>query len=111
MPPKPPGPSKPKTPFAPRKLLVAAVGVATINYVAACDGLLAGKTGGNETSGNLPSPYPYDAQVADEIPPTSGNLPAPVFDAAADADGGDADTDADAEVDGGADAEADADGI
>lgn len=48
----------------PRKLLVAAIGVATINYLTtAC-----GKT---PTSGNLPAPQPTD-QV-----PVTGNLPAP----------------------------------
>ena len=73
----------------PRKLLVAALGVATINYVgvAACGGAtdddmkrLA------PTSGNLPSQPPPDQYVP---PPTSGNLPAPPpVDAAADADSG-----------------------
>ncbi len=65
----------PKTPtkFAPRKLLVAAVGVATLNCVAiACT---------PPTSGNLPAPTDRDAAAAaptpTNVPPTSGNLPAP----------------------------------
>ena len=80
-------PSLPRRSFAPRKLLVAAIGVATINYAAACGT-------NNETSGNLPSPPPIDA--ASEIPPTSGNLPAPPpMDASLDAsDAGDASDDA-----------------
>ncbi len=75
--------------FLPRKLLVAALGVATINYVGltACGGATEG-SGTNKddyppTSGNLPSPEP-DQYVP---PPTSGNLPAPPpIDAALDAD-------------------------
>ena len=60
----------------PRKLLVASIGVATINYVAtACGGTTTASTfkdGGPDvveppTSGNLPAPPP----------PTSANLPAP----------------------------------
>lgn len=79
-----------------RKLLVAAVGVATVNYVAAaaCGGETSstsssssgssGSSGPPPTSGNLPAP---DA----EPPPTSGNLPAPPpVEAGADADAGDA---------------------
>lgn len=81
----------------PRKLLIASIGVATINYVAtACGGSTAGGPGGTAqdagnditmppTSANLPAP-----------PPTSANLPAPppidasddVTDANDDADGG-----------------------
>lgn len=88
MPPKPPSP--PARTFVPRKLLVAALGVATINYVgvAAC-----GNTSDDDmkrlapTSGNLPSQPPPDDQYVP--PPTSGNLPAPPpMDAAADADAG-----------------------
>ena len=54
-------------PGGPRKLLVAAIGVATINYLAtAC--------GKAPTSGNLPAPQ-NDAQP---VPiPVAGNLPAP----------------------------------
>ncbi|MBX3192010.1 MAG: hypothetical protein KF819_33780 [Labilithrix sp.] len=69
-------PTPAKASFLPRKLLVAAVGVATINYVGgtACGG----KTDGSDdpknnyppTSGNLPAPTATP-------PPTSGNLPAP----------------------------------
>lgn len=86
-----------------RKLLVAAVGVATVNYVgvAACGGKSettssSGTSGTPPTSGNLPAPTA-------EPPPTSGNLPAPPpQDAAADADASDADAgDADADDDGG----------
>lgn len=67
--------------FAPRKLLVAAIGVATINYAAACSNLH------NETAGNLPAPEPHDASTTG-FPPTSGNLPAPQpMDANVDADG------------------------
>ena len=62
----------------PRKLLIASIGVATINYVAvACGGSTTPgdttlKEGGSDTaqpptSGNLPAPPP----------PTSANLPAP----------------------------------
>lgn len=73
--------------YAPRKLLVAAVGVATISYVAAACGEL---DGGPPTSGNLMAPT-EDRYV----PPTSGNLPAPPpVDASADADASDADADA-----------------
>jgi hypothetical protein len=55
-----------------RKLLVASVGVATINYVAiACNGLTDSPTN-PPTSGNLPAPQPTET-----APPTSGNLPAP----------------------------------
>ena len=49
---------------APRKLLVAAIGVATINYVAAC--------GSNVTTGNLPSPPPQDAAASDGAVPGPG---------------------------------------
>ena len=79
--------------FVPRKLLVAALGVATINYVAgvACGGATDGNgsTSGDypPTSGNLPSPQERDQYVP---PPTSGNLPAPALDSGLDAgDGGD----------------------
>ena len=87
----------PKNLFASRKLLVAAVGVATINYVAvACSS--------PATSGNLVAPRDEDAssQPDTAIPPTSGNLAPPpdagLYDAAdaadaaddADTDGGDA---------------------
>jgi hypothetical protein len=76
-----------RQPSKARKLLVASVGVATINYVAAC---------GREavTSGNLVAPAPNSAEAptgAEDagvlvaggtgglptIPPTSGNLVAP----------------------------------
>lgn len=66
--------------FAPRKLLVAAVGVATLNYLAvAC-------TPSPPTSGNLPAPTaepdsgvapPPATVVPTNLPPTTGNLPAP----------------------------------
>ncbi len=61
--------------FAPRKLLVAAVGVATLNYLAvAC-------TPSPPTSGNLPAPTTEPDTGAPppptNVPPTSGNLPAP----------------------------------
>lgn len=89
-------PSKPK-PFIPRKLLVAALGVATINYVgvAACGGISDGNDTSTypPTSGNLPNP-----------PPTSGNLPNPTFDASvkadASGDAGDAGDAADSDADG-----------
>ena len=62
--------------LSPRKLLVAAIGVATVNYVAAvaCT---------PPTSGNLPSPRPETPDAASsstphDLVPTSGNLPAPV---------------------------------
>lgn len=82
----------------PRKLLIASIGVATINYVAtACGGSTTTdssfKDGGSDrveppTSGNLPSP-----------PPTSANLPAPPppIDAGDAGDAGDASDDADAD--------------
>ena len=59
--------------LSPRKLLVAAIGVATVNYVAAvaCT---------PPTSGNLPSPRPEtdaSSSTPHNIPPTSGNLPSP----------------------------------
>ena len=61
------------------KLLVASAGVATVNYVAACD------KPPPPITGNLPSPPPpaVDAGVVPETPPTAptapivGNLPAP----------------------------------
>ncbi|MBS2016035.1 MAG: hypothetical protein JST00_24355 [Deltaproteobacteria bacterium] len=84
-----------------RKLLVAAVGVATVNYVAmtGCGGKeetssSSSSSGQPPTSGNLPAPPAT-------TPPTSGNLPAPpprpdaAADADADADAADADPDAD----------------
>ena len=63
--------------FSSRKLLVASVGLATINYVAACGA--SGGRDGEPTSGNLvappaPSAIPVDNPV---LPPTSGNLVAP----------------------------------
>ena len=81
--------------FLPRKLLVAALGVATINYVGltACGGATEG-SGTNK----------------DDYPPTSGNLPAPVYpDASADAatDAADAADAADDAGDAGDDADAD----
>ena len=84
-----------------RKLLVAAVGVATVNLAAAA-------CGNGATSGNLPAPIPTDSATDAPdtgIPPTSGNLvgPGPV-DAADAADAGD-----DADASDAADAE-DADG-
>ena len=63
-----------KKSFGPRKLLVAAIGVATVNYVAAaCGGATDGSTN-PPTSGNLPSPT---AQPDTGPPPTSGNLAGP----------------------------------
>ena len=69
----------PKTPkkLAPRKLLVAALGVATVNYAAiAC-------TPSPPTSGNLPAPtavpdVPEAGAPVKPPPPTAGNLPAPM---------------------------------
>lgn len=83
--------------YAPRKLLVAAVGVATVSYVAACGKErvvnVETKEGGivEPLSGNLVAPPPREAsapEVVDasagardggriRLPPTSGNLPAP----------------------------------
>lgn len=60
--------TKKPTRMAPRKLLVAALGVASVNYVVAC--------GKNVTSGNLPSPQPVPD--AGTVMPVVGNLPAPV---------------------------------
>ncbi len=81
-----------------RKLLTAAVGVATISYVYACEDAL---QGGGETSGNLVAPPPHVGGAAgggaggnggfggaggnggvggtgaNGLPPTSGNLVAP----------------------------------
>lgn len=82
---------KPPKTLVARKLLVAAVGVATVNLAAAA-------CGNNETSGNLPAPNPTDSAVESApdtaIPPTSGNLvgPGPVdaADAGEDADASDA---------------------
>ena len=66
-------------PIVSRKLLVAAVGVATVNYVAvACGGTTEPTPSQNDastnppTSGNLPGPQPTSTN-----PPTSGNLPSP----------------------------------
>jgi hypothetical protein len=76
-------PPKPHRPFAPRKLLVAAVGVASINYVAIACG---GATDGPATAGNLAAPPTSGVPDGRITPPTSGNLPAPPPpDAAADA--------------------------
>ena len=87
--------SKPKS-RAPRKLLVAALGVAAVNYVAAtaCGGAADKTTDASTvpttyppTSGNLPAPFPPDAHP----PPTSGNLAPPPdagFDASDAGDGG-----------------------
>ena len=88
----------PKKPFAPRKLLVAAVGVASINYIAmACGGTTDNGSRNPPTSGNLPAPM-----VDGGPPPTSGNLAPPPdagrFDAADAADAADA---SDADDDGG----------
>lgn len=70
--------------LSPRKLLVAAIGVATINYVVACQtpptpGNLPGPEPVKDPSMTLPTPPPTT------LPPTTGNLPAPppVHDAAA----------------------------
>lgn len=66
-----------------RKLLVAAVGVATVSYVIACadrettEGATTASQDASDrppTSGNLPSPPPPEEAGT---PPTSGNLPAP----------------------------------
>jgi len=58
--------------FAPRKLLVAAAGVATLNYLAvACT---------PPTTGNLPAPTAEPdtgAPPPTSLPPTSGNLVVP----------------------------------
>jgi len=79
-----------RQPSPSRKLLIASVGVATINYVAAC-------VREPETTGNLVAPPPSSAEVPPStdsggvlvaggragtggeaaIPPTSGNLVAP----------------------------------
>jgi hypothetical protein len=80
--------------YSPRKLLIAAIGVATINYVACKEST---PTSGNlpaprempdaeptPVAGNLPAPPPQEAgppttqpEAGPIIPPTSGNLPAP----------------------------------
>jgi hypothetical protein len=52
-----------------RKLLTAAVGVATVSYVVACGGL-----GGGETSGNLVAPRGGGASAGYGGAETSGNL-------------------------------------
>lgn len=66
--------------LSPRKLLVATLGLATVNYVA-----VACTPSAPPTSGNLPSPDPTAIDAAPPVvtptprtpPPTSGNLPAP----------------------------------
>lgn len=60
-----------RKPNVSRKLLVASVGVAAVNYMVACDK--------PPTSGNLPAPQIVDAAppVPSDIPPAAGNLPAP----------------------------------
>jgi len=86
-----------------RKLLVAAVGVATVNYVGitGCGGKeetssSSGSSGKPPTSGNLPAPT---GTTTAQPPPTSGNLPSPEpMDASPEAD---ASNDADADDDGG----------
>lgn len=56
-----------------RKLLTAALGVATISYVYAC-----GDTeNAQETPANVAPPQTHGAGGASQLPPTSGNLPAP----------------------------------
>jgi hypothetical protein len=79
----------PSKPYAPRKLLIAAVGVASINYIAiACGGATDSSSGNPPTSGNLPAPT---GQIDSGPPPTSGNLAAPPVDASDDgSDSGDA---------------------
>ena len=74
----------PKAPkkLAPRKLLVAALGVATVNYVA-----IACTPTSPPTSGNLATPEPLpdaalgatpNVETPPKLPPaTAGNLPAP----------------------------------
>ena len=88
----------------PRKLLVAAVGVATINYVGCGKSTTPNDTTAKDadiivTSGNLPTAEPYVPDAAPVptaepttptatdagkprhdggAPPTSGNLPAPI---------------------------------
>jgi hypothetical protein len=58
--------TKPKA-FTPRKLLVAVAGVASVNYVLACE------RPQPPTSGNLMAP----SEPIGAVPPTAGNLPAP----------------------------------
>src|SRR4029079_14079633 len=67
-----------RKPTGARKLLIASVGVATINYVAACGG----SSTGDPTSGNLVAPQAGSANSGQGggsagTPPTSGNLVAP----------------------------------
>jgi hypothetical protein len=75
--------------YTPRKLLIAAIGVATINYVACKE---ATPTSGNlpapremqdaqptPVTGNLPAPPPPQPEAGPiiPVPPVAGNLPAP----------------------------------
>lgn len=76
--------------YSPRKLLICAIGVATINYVACKEST---PTSGNlpaprempdaepvPVAGNLPAPQPQEQPEAGPllpIPPVAGNLPAP----------------------------------
>lgn len=70
-----------------KKLLVAAVGVAALNYVGAC----------STTSGNLMAPDPSDAAADADAFVTSGNLMAPPDAGATDADAGKQDSGSDAQ--------------
>ncbi|MFO0662457.1 MAG: hypothetical protein U0174_00815 [Polyangiaceae bacterium] len=71
-----------------KKLLVAAVGVAALNYVGACT---------STTSGNLMAPDPSDAAADADVFITSGNLMAPPDAGATDADAGKQDSGGDAQ--------------
>jgi hypothetical protein len=55
-----------------RKLLVASIGVATMNYAAAC-----GYKSSADTSSNVQPPAAVDPGTKDPVPPTSGNLAPP----------------------------------
>ena len=82
-----------KSRFNPRKLLIASIGVAVVNY--ACSATTTGNPGNPLGSGDAGADASADA--LNEPPPMSGNLVAPMEDA-----GSDTSTEADTSTDGGA---------
>jgi hypothetical protein len=78
----------PKKPHAPRKLLIAAVGVASINYVAiACGGAVTTPSDNTPPTATNPPPTSGNLITPPDPPPTSGNLAPPMeVDASDDAD-------------------------
>jgi hypothetical protein len=74
---EPPTRPAPRRKLTGRKLLIASVGVATVNYVLSCTEPSSPTT---TTSGNLVGPPPRDTSAGKGpgLPPTSGNLGGPL---------------------------------